>query len=114
MRTSIVRAVGLLEDIRPNETVALAAGLGAGGLEFLTTVREKASTISERIAALLTKVVLRANLNVETFGEVAETFGITATVEEHDQTRAQNCDHSWLRARWTLALRLVGHPSGYG
>ena len=83
------RAVGLLDDVRPNQTVALLPDWErVSGIP--DDCSETASTVSQRIAALLTKVVSRANLNADTFVEVAETFGITATVEEHDQTRANN------------------------
>ena len=55
---SIFRAVGLLDDIRPNETVALLPDWErVSGIP--DDCSQKASTISERIAALLTKVVLR-------------------------------------------------------
>ena len=84
-----IRAVGLLGDVRPNETVALLPDWErVAGIP--DECSDTASTISQRIAALLTKVVARANLNVETFGEVTESFGVAATVEEHDQTRANN------------------------
>ena len=84
-----IRAVGLLDDIRPNVTVDLLPDWErVAGIP--DDCSQKASTISQRIAALLTKVVARANLNVETFGEVTESFGVAATVEEHDQTRANN------------------------
>ena len=83
------RAVGLLDDIRPNETVSLLPDWERV-VGIPDDCSETASTVSQRIAALLTKVVARSDLNAETFEEVVESFGLTATIDEHARVRAQN------------------------
>ena len=46
------------------------------------------STIGERRASLLEKIVTKPTLNPSEFERIGETFGVTITVEELDQTRA--------------------------
>ena len=47
-----------------------------------------ASTIHERRAAVLHRAVARENSSPATFLSIALSFGVTATVDEHDQARA--------------------------
>ena len=80
-------AAALLLDIRPSTTTDLLPDWErvAGLPDDCSAL---ASTLAERRAALLSKLVTRLNLNPSTFEEIGETFGVTITVEEHDQTRA--------------------------
>lgn len=80
-------AVALLLDIRPATTTELLPDWErVAGLP--DNCSSLASTLVERRASLLTKIVTRLNLNPSTFEEIGLSFGVVLTVEEHDQTRA--------------------------
>ena len=80
-------AVALLFDIRPATTTELLPDWErVAGLP--DNCSSLASTLVERRASLLTKIVTRLNLNPSTFEEIGLSFGVVLTVEEHDQSRA--------------------------
>ena len=77
----------LLDEIRPSTTFELLPDWErVVGLPDICSVL--GSTVTVRRASLLEKLVSKPTLHPSEFVRIGETFGVTITVEEHDQTRA--------------------------
>ena len=77
----------LLDEIRPSTTFELLPDWErVVGLPDICSVL--GSTVTVRRASLLEKLVSKPTLNPSEFVRIGESFGVTITVEEHDQTRA--------------------------
>ena len=77
----------LLNEIRPDTTFDLLPEWErVAGLPDVCSVL--GSTIAERRASLLEKIVTKLTLNAAEFVRIGESFGVTITVEELDQARA--------------------------
>ena len=50
---------------------------------------DPASGLAARRAAVIERLVSRVDLNPQTFVDLAASFGLTVTVDEHDEARAQ-------------------------
>ena len=78
----------LLDEILPNSTFDLLPDWErVAGLPDICS--RLGSTITVRRASLLEKLVTKPTLNASEFVRIGESFGVTITVEEHDQTRAE-------------------------
>ena len=82
-------AVGLLNEFLPNLTFDLLEEWEQSvGLPDACT--DLGSTIQQRRAAVVNKVVSRLDTNSDTYVRIGREFGIEITVDEHDQARAAN------------------------
>ena len=82
-----LRDANLLIEVRPNTAVALLPDWErVVGLP--DDCSSLASTLNERQAAVLEKVVTKPTLNASEFVRIGASFGVTITVAELDQTRA--------------------------
>ncbi len=80
-------AVGLLNELLPNLTFDLLTEWEQSvGLPDDCT--DLGSTIQQRRAAVVNKVVSRLDTNTATYERIGSEFGVDITVDEHDQTRA--------------------------
>ena len=80
-------AANLLEEIRPSTTLDLLSDWErVAGLPDVCS--RLATTTAGRRASLLEKLVTKPTLNASEFIRIGETFGVTITVDELDQTRA--------------------------
>ena len=77
----------LLDEVRPNTTFHLLTDWErVAGLPDECSVL--GSTITIRRGSLLEKLVTKPTLNASEFERIGRTFGVTITVDELDQTRA--------------------------
>lgn len=81
------KGVQLIRDINPASTTDLARDW-----ERVLGLPDKCSAatsgLASRRAAIIEKLVARVDLNPQTFIDLARTFGVTISVDEHDENRA--------------------------
>ena len=81
-------ATGLLTEIRPSTTVNLLPDWERV-MGLPDECSNLGSTIQERRAAVLTKLVSRLGMSAEDYKAIGRTFGVEIEVEELDQARAE-------------------------
>ena len=77
----------LLDEVRPDTTVDLLPDWERV-LGLPDSCSQLGSNLAIRRASLLAKLIAQPTMNPSAYETVAEEFGITITVAEHDQTRA--------------------------
>ena len=82
-----LKGVQLIRDINPATTSDLASDWERI-MGLPDECSEAASGLASRRAAIIEKLVARVDLNPQTFIDLARTFGITISIDEHDRSRA--------------------------